>query len=48
MCVLGVYALYLLLENKRHTFLFIEKPENLINDKISIFSLNNITYIILD
>jgi len=46
-CVLGVYALYLLLENKRHTFLFIEKPENLINDKISIFSLNNITYIIL-
>jgi len=45
-CVLGVYALYLLLENKRHTFQFIEKPENLIN-KISIFPLNNITYIIL-
>jgi hypothetical protein len=42
-----VLNIILTLENKRHDILFIEKPQNLINDKISIFSLNKITYIIL-
>jgi len=42
-----LYSTYILFENKRHNILFIEKPKNPINDKISIFSLNNITYIIL-
>jgi hypothetical protein len=32
-CIVGVYNL----ENKRHNIIFIEKLENLVNEKISIF-----------
>jgi len=34
-------------DNKRYNILFTGKPKNFINDKISIYPLNNITYIIL-
>jgi hypothetical protein len=40
-------CILLTLENKRYNFLFREKDENSINEKISIFPLNNIIYIIL-
>ena len=43
-CVLSIS---LLTENKRHNFLIIEKLKNLINDKVLIYPLNNITYSIL-
>jgi hypothetical protein len=42
-----LYCTVLILENKRYNFLFIEKSKNLINEKISIFPLNNIIYVIL-
>jgi len=34
-------------DNKRYNILFTGKPKNFIKDKISIYPLNNITYIIL-
>jgi cbb3-type cytochrome oxidase subunit 3 len=34
--------------NKRHTFIFIGIPKNPINDKISIFLLNNIYILFKD
>jgi hypothetical protein len=43
-CVLGIS---LLTENKKHNFLIIKKLKNPINDKLLIYPLNNITYIIL-
>jgi hypothetical protein len=52
-CVLSISVLYSThfflpsTRNKRHNFLFIGKPKNPINDKISICPLNNIIYIIL-
>jgi len=39
-----VYYIIYYSENKRYNILFIEKPKNLINGKILIFPLNNITY----
>jgi len=50
-CVLSVFVLYstyLLLQNKKHDIIFIRKSKNTINNKTSIFLLNNITYIILE
>jgi hypothetical protein len=37
-----------LLKNKRDNFIFIENPKNSINDKIYIFSLNNIHILFKD
>jgi hypothetical protein len=36
------------LKNKRHNFIFIENPKNPINDKISIYPLNNIHILFKD
>jgi len=46
--VFVLYSTYFLLENKKHDILFIGKSKNTINDKKSVFPLNNITYIILE
>jgi hypothetical protein len=35
-------------ENKMHNIIFIGKPENPTNRKISIFLFNNITYYFMD
>jgi hypothetical protein len=46
-CALMYCHLMSCTENKRHEIIFIEKPKNPINGKISIYPSNNITYIIL-
>ena len=46
MCFVIYMVLFKSTRNNRHNIIFIEKPKNLKNDKISICHLNNITYII--
>jgi hypothetical protein len=45
--LISIGASNILYRNIRHNILIKEKPNNPINSKISIYPLNNITYIIL-